>query len=706
MTPEDGLPSEDVRSVSLAADGTVWVATRNGTARRAAGTTAWETVASYRGVSVLASHGGLPLVASTGFGEAALWGFYGNAAPAPVLPGLPWKFPSSLHPARDGSVWVACDLGLTRLGPSLLRSDRPPSDTDAATEAVHRHWVRWRAGHEIPQTVPIGVVQDRDGSIWSGSKGAGLLHVRSNGIEILTLSDGLPSLNCAALLAEDDGSIWLITEAGLARRRDGRFATLGPEQGLPDRAIGAMIADGRGDYWLGGQRGIHRLARSEVEAVLAGAMPRLTSLTLGIAEGLRTPECSLGAQPAMARTPDNRIWVATRGGLAVFDPDQVQVWRQPPEIWIESLRASGDGIDLRPAVNRSPGSAQPVILSPGSGTGLEIEFSAVSLNDAAALRFRYRLEGHDRDWSPSTDRRFAVYANLRPGPYRFRVQATRWNDRWHPDETVLAFRIQPHFWETPSFRVLAVLSAAALIGLLHRRRVLGLRQFEQLKRQEALASERARIAADLHDDLGAALTQISMFGELAKAKSPSDSPARRALDRALDVARETTTRMGDLIWSTNPDSDSLDQLIAHLRDQAARQVDAAGRTFLPRFPDTIPARRLSAIFRRNILLVVREAVHNALKHAEADQIELALDVNDAALSIRISDNGRGFSPTVRAHSGHGLNNMRRRILELGGQFALVAAPGQGTRIALQVRLPRSPERLPLADRIGAGSRIR
>ncbi|MBX3747633.1 MAG: hypothetical protein KF833_20180 [Verrucomicrobiae bacterium] len=689
LTTADGLPSDDVRSVSLASDGTLWVATRNGPARRGSGTTGWETVASYRGISVIASHGGLPLVASTGFGEDALWGLFQGGPPAPVLPGLPWKFPTSLHPARDGSVWVACDLGLTRLGPSLLRSDRHPSDTDAATEAEHRHWVRWRVGHEIPQTVPIGVVQDRDGSIWCGSKGAGLLHVRTNGVGILTLSDGLPSLHCAALLAEDDGSIWLITEAGLARRRDGRFAVLDPEKGLPDRAIAAMITDRQGNYWLGGQRGIHRLARSEVEAVLAGEIPRLTSLTLGVAEGLRTPECSIGVQPAIARTPDGRIWVATRGGLASLDPESIQGRLQPTETWIESLRANGDDIDLRPAGNRSPGPAQPVLLPPGSGTGLEIEFSAVSLNDAAALRFRYRLDGHDRDWSPTTDRRFAVYTNLRPGPYRFRVQATRWNDRWHPEETVLPFHIQPHFWETPSFRLLTVLSAAALIGLLHRRRLVGLRRFEQLRRQEALASERARIAADLHDDLGAALTQISMFGELAKAKSPADSPARRALDRALEVSRETTARMGDLIWSTNPDSDSLDQLIAHLREQVARQLDAAGKTFLPCFPDTVPKCHLSAIFRRNLLLVVKEAVHNALKHGDADRIEVTVDAHPAALSIRIADNGCGFVPAVRAHAGHGLNNMRRRILELGGQFELTAAPGNGTRVALQVPLPRS-----------------
>jgi signal transduction histidine kinase/streptogramin lyase len=685
FTKADGLPSDDVRSVSVDGHGMIWAATPNGLARQNGAR--WETAVTARGRGVLVGPAGLPLLATPEHGDTALWAVQRDGGAKPVLPTLGWSFPNSLHLARNGTVWVACERGLTRIGPSILGLTPHSGDPLPPPDAQNPDWIRFAVGRELPASIPIGVVEAPDGSIWSGTKGAGLLHLHSNRVEVLTTQDGLPSDTCAAVLAEADGSVWIVTDAGLVRRRDGRFAVLAAAHGLPDKALGDLITDDQGDYWLTGQRGIHRLGRAEVEAVLAGAQPRLTSLTLGLADGLRTPECSLAVYPTIAKAPDGRLWVATRGGLAVVDPRQIALRRQPLEASIETVLADRTPIDLRPARNYGPDAVHGVTLPPGSGRRLDIQFTAVSLNDAHRLQFRHRLDGYDRGWSPPSDRRFAFYTNLRPGTYRFRVQAARTDGDWPASETVLAFRIRAFFWETTTFGVLVTLAGLALVGLIHRRRLLGLRRIEQLKRQEALASERARIAADLHDDLGAALTQISMLGELAKAKAPSDSPARAPLDRALGVAREVTARMGDLVWSTDPTADSLDNLVAHLREQVARQFESADRPCHLHFPASAPARQLSPTFRRNVLLVVKEAVHNALKHSEAGQTEVALRVDADTLSVRVTDNGPGFDLGARAHAGHGLTNMRRRTEDLGGRFDLASAPGQGTRITLLVPLP-------------------
>src|SRR6185369_15286303 len=240
----------------------------------------------------------------------------------------------------------------------------------------------------------------------------------------------------------------------------------------------------------------HRVARRELEDFFAGRLAHVRALTLGASDGLLTPECSSLHHPTMAKTPDGHIWVATRHGLATFDPPQVRLDTQPLTAVIERVLVNRQGV----AGTRLPPSDSPLTLPAGSGQRLEFHYTATSLLRADRVSFRYWLEGYEAEWSPETDLRLAFYTNLRPGAYRFHVKAANTYGIWNDQATGLSFVILPYFWQTTLFYILCGLAGAAVAALLHWRRLTSQRRLHELRHQQELTNEKARIAADMHDE--------------------------------------------------------------------------------------------------------------------------------------------------------------------------------------------------------------
>jgi signal transduction histidine kinase len=395
----------------------------------------------------------------------------------------------------------------------------------------------------------------------------------------------------------------------------------------------------------------------------------------------------------MAKTPDGHIWVATRRGLATFDPRRTRLNTRLLPTSIERLVVNQREFPLnRLPKARTTATAEReevMRLPPGSGKQIEFDFTATSLVAADRVRFRHRLDGYDSDWSPETDLRLAFYTNLRPGAYRFRVQAANAHGIWNEEATALGFVIAPYVWETTGFYVSLATVITGIVLALHRQRMRALRRIQELSHKEELTAEKTRIAADMHDELGAALTRIVTLGETAKVQVAKGLQSRATLDRITQAARDVTSRMSELIWVINPRHDTLDNLAVYLREQAAKQFE--GLAIEAHFDiEPLPADcQISAIFRRNVMLVVTEALHNLVKHSGATKMRLRLAVESSELTIHIEDNGCGFAVESHAGAGNGLGNMRQRMADVGGSFDLVSAPGQGTRIRIRAPLPTS-----------------
>jgi signal transduction histidine kinase len=284
------------------------------------------------------------------------------------------------------------------------------------------------------------------------------------------------------------------------------------------------------------------------------------------------------------------------------------------------------------------------------------------------------------------DRRQAFYTNLRPGAYRFLVKASNAHGVWNEEPTVLNFIIRPFFWQTKVFYASLGFAAIGAVWIGHERRLRSQRKRAEQVQREMLLQEKTRIAADMHDEVGAKLTQIAILGELAKANRHKPEDAEATLNRISQAARDLTSSMSELIWATNPNNDTLENLVAHLREIASSQLDDTGLETHLAFPVSVPDICVTATVRRNFVLILKEALNNVIKHAAAKRVEVALSFVAGQLQLTVSDDGNGISIESGNSNRNGLKNMGKRAADMAGNFEVENLAGRGTRIGVSATI--------------------
>jgi signal transduction histidine kinase len=336
-------------------------------------------------------------------------------------------------------------------------------------------------------------------------------------------------------------------------------------------------------------------------------------------------------------------------------------------------------------VSLQPGS-EPMLRLPPNLHEINFQFTALSFTAPENVEFEYRLQGVDDHWSDPGMARAVSYPRLPRGDYCFQVRACNVAGIWNQQGASLNFEVLPFYWETWWFR-LAVLAAftAGIVAIvryvsfqrLHRR----LRLLEQ---QAALQKERARIAKDIHDDLGADLTQIAYLGELAQQDRSEPAKVAERIGTISTTARQAIKSLDEIVWAVNPRNDTLPHLIDYAGQFALDFLRPAGIRCRLDFPDQIPPRVLSTNLRHNLFLVIKEALHNIVKHAGATEIWLRVSLREEMLTVVIEDNGCGFTQAPDDALADGLRNMRQRIEEIGGECRVESQPQTGTRVILHL----------------------
>jgi signal transduction histidine kinase len=418
-------------------------------------------------------------------------------------------------------------------------------------------------------------------------------------------------------------------------------------------------------------------------------------LSYGKADGMPTLECSGGLQPPGGRTTDGRLWFPTSKGLAVFNPEEAKVNQLPPPVIIENMLADGR------TVTPFPVGDAPLHIPPGPRR-FEFRYTALSFVVPEKVRFKYRLEGLEPDWVDAGTKRSANYSHIPPGSYTFHVIACNSEGVWNDSGATLAFTVQPYFWQEWRFRIPAGLAAVAslagavagiVLWIARRRMRLKL---ERLERLRAVERERARIAQDIHDNLGANLTRISLLSQSANSELENPAQAAVQLERIYGTARELTRAMDEIVWAVNPQYDTLDSLASYLGNFAQEFLGSLDIRCRLDVPLQLPQWPVTAEVRHNLFLAFKEALHNVVKHAAASEVQVALKLEANQLTLTVADNGRDFvvndpapkPPTNpdRIMHGHGLPNMKRRLAEIGGACEVHGEPGQGTTVTFRVPL--------------------
>jgi len=315
---------------------------------------------------------------------------------------------------------------------------------------------------------------------------------------------------------------------------------------------------------------------------------------------------------------------------------------------------------------------------------IAIEFVPLEYTNPLKNKVQYKLEGADEDWVQAGTFRMARYTNLRPGTYTFQVRASNNDDRWNATPTTLEIVIRIPFWQSLWFRFLLLL---LLLGIAYYFSTLYLDykiRHEKLKleKEQAVDQERARISSDMHDDLGSGLSTIRLLSEIAKQKI--DPSQAREIERISEAAGEMIDKMSEIIWAMNSSNDSLENLIAYMRSFAADFLEHAHITHQFSIPESIPNVKLSGGTRRNIYLAVKESLHNVVKHAQASEVMIEVNMQQHSMTILIRDNGKGFDQEKVRLFGNGLKNIQKRMQAVGGQADITSQ--NGTIVFLDIPL--------------------
>ncbi len=700
---------DQVNAIIEDRDGNIWVGARDGLhqlrPRRFLAYTRQQGLLHNNVTSVLEDRSGNMWFGTWGGGFARLRG--GEIANYTwennLSNGLSTDLILGMYEDKDGSLLIGTDYegGTFRFSNGVFTRiwDKVESQTNRVVRAIYRDsssnlWfavayglIQGDSNRKYLERATIRcITEDRTGTLWVGSND-GLFRRNGTNFDRVNLPGGLNHETILALYADKDNTLWLGTEkSGMGRLKGGQYTSYTTQQGLWSDDVFEILEDDRGFLWMSCSRGVFRVSKASLGEYGPGEPYKVSCIAYGKADGMESIQCSAVSKPAGWKSHDGRLWFATTKGAVVVDPNAADRFNQkPPAVRIEEVMADKKAAEVGGGTNL-------IRIPPGRGE-LEFHYTAVSLAVPEKDRFRYKLVGVDPTWVDAGSRRVAYYNNLRPGDYEFRVMAGNNEGVWNPVEARIQVTLRPHFWQVWWFSGFAVLAMAGIVGgaVRNATKVKLQRRLQTLEQQHVIERERTRIARDMHDDLGARLTEIMLLNELAQKNSVNPENLLTHLDKQSSVIQDAAGSVDAIVWAVNPVNDSLDRLANYLYAQAERLLSM--RFIHCRFdvPDQLPDYSLSADVRHNVYLAVRETLNNVIKHSGASEVWFRLRITPTALSIVIEDNGDGFSAEDRASAGNGLHNIEKRMKNLGGSFHLDTQPGKGTSIRLEVPIKIDPK---------------
>jgi signal transduction histidine kinase/ligand-binding sensor domain-containing protein len=658
-------------------------------------------------LSVAADPGGTIHIGTMGAGLLAFDG--SRFQPLSVGdPRSPLFLATSVVGARGGGVWTGTQFGSLRhwTGHGLAEPVGRPGGTRALlSDRSGRLWrgtfssgldchepgrIRtYRTTNGLSSDSITALAEDRDGSLWVGTE-KGLSHLVDPKFQTYGTTNGLGHDWVRSLCVDSTGMLWVGTAGGgLSARKDGRFVTLGVSHGLPNGRVDLILDDGQNNLWIGTPSGLTRLSLVDLQQFVLGKIRVVHGTTFGAEDGLPVPQFGTGFHPAALADAHGNLWFCSDSGVVVIDPRRLRDPAPAPKVHIEEVWVDGSRLAVT-------GVRQGVVLPAGTER-LEIVYTGLEFSAPDRVRFRYRLEPYDQEWVDAQDQRSARYSKLKPGAYRFRVDAANNDGTWSAPVDGLRVTVEPEFWQTPWFLgglgtgglALAFVAFRMRVQTHARRRTVE----ESFTRQliESQEHERSRIADELHDSLGHGLLVIKNRASLAVGQPADPTRLVQHLREISVMATEAIREVRSIARNLRPfqlDELGLTKSIAAAIRNLADSADIEFQVSLDSVDEALaPEARI------NFYRIVQECLNNVVKHSQARSATVGLRWNGQSLRLTVSDDGCGFTvpePTLLAAAGFGLGNIAQRARTLGGHATFESEPGRGTRVTVEVRtqLPR------------------
>jgi signal transduction histidine kinase/ligand-binding sensor domain-containing protein len=671
----DGLTQNNVNPILEDRNGVVWMGTTKGLFRYHDQTFAPDETVNTGNVTAIAEDLSGRMVVAV-FGQ--LWiregGRFRKILEQPN--GVIW----SIYPDRDGTLWLGWDSGLIHLKDGV--------ETVYTTKDG-------LAGNDVKV-----MIDDGSGGFWIGAYG-GLSRFSNGRFTTWTEREGLPSRTVRALYRDRDGVVWIGTyDGGLARFKDGKFARYTSSEGLSNNGAFQILEDGRGYFWMSSNRGIYRVLRKELEELADGQRSSITSVSYGKSDGMLNIECNGGRWPAGVRTRDGKLWFPTQDGVAVIDPDAVPVNPQPPPVMIESF-----------LLDRAPVALDGEVRIQPNQENFEIQYTALSYISSDDLRFKYKLEGLDREWVDAGTRRTAYYSHVRPGNYTFKVIAANRDGVWNLQGASIRLSVLPRFDQTWWFPTLIALGIFSLGIAGYRVRVKRLERAHKTQEDfshkllQSQEFERQRIAAELHDSLGQSLLIIKNRIALAQRDIDEPETVSEQLGELSQSATSAIEECREIAYNLRPfqlERFGLSKTLSGMFMRLSEVSKIHATVEIEAIDDSLTHEQQVNVFR-----IVQECVNNIIRHSQATEARLIVKRKQQEITLLVEDNGRGFQrepapggpsttggdrgPAGQAaaagrsqndRSGFGLIGIAERVKMLHGSYEIESDRGTSIRIKI------------------------
>lgn len=554
----------------------------------------------------------------------------------------------SVLQSRDGSVWAGTLSG----GVSRLQDGR---------------FTTYTAANGLGANTISSIVEGRNGTMWFATP-AGVSSLSNRQWRTYTRSDGLPSAQVNCLFVDSSGMLWSGTSDGLAFFVSGTFKVPSSPELLREPIFG-IAEDRNGWFWITTANHVLQVARGKL---LEGKVNARDVREYGPADGLPSSE-GINRSTSVFRDSGGRIWLSVKGGLSVVDPSHL-ITSWPAAIpHIEAVTA--DGIVLHPTDS---------LRVPARRKRITFSYTALSLAVPERIRFRYFLEGFDRQWSEPSASRETTYTNLGPGTYRFHVVASNSYGEWNGSETSVTCEIEAAFWQTWWFRSFLVLMVAFVALVLYRFHLNRVTHELNMRFEERLA-ERTRIAQDLHDTLLQGFISACMQLHVADDKLAADSPAKTLITRVLELMDQVIHEGRNAVRglrSTNDETHDLGQAFSRVPQELGCPEELEFRVVVEGEPQL-----LHPVIRDEVYRIGRESMVNAFRHSRASKVEVEIEYTTRDLRILVRDNGCGIDPEVlrAGRNDHwGLPGMRERAEKIGATLTVWSRATAGTEVELSV----------------------
>ena len=443
-------------------------------------------------------------------------------------------------------------------------------------------------------------------------------------------------------------------DSGLAIIADGKIDFINTVDGLQSNTCTSLYYDSlSGKIFLGMDKGLSVISFDK------NNFPQIKNYN---------PTNGLLCGSIFSVSEDNgEILLSTDRGLLVFNENDLNTTIETPKVYITSLQINSNNVELKPNYDLTY-----------DANNIRIIYNGISFRNAKSLQYRYQLTPIDKGWN-TTFSNTVVYPDLPPGSYKFSVQVRTGNGKWFYDNSSFNFKINKPFWTTWLFRIFGILFITAIVYSIYRYQL-----SKKLEQHRAISADRKRISTEMHDDLGSGLTKISLMSQVAG--KTSGEKQLSILKKITNESSDMVDKMNGIIWAMNTRNDSLSNLFSFLSNSAFEMFeDSKIKLIWNAPPSFIPETPVYGETRRNIYLVVKEALHNVLKYSEATEVSIKLNVKDDELSISIEDNGKGFdstSPIRKGNGGNGLLNMKKRMEDIHGTFNISSELNVGTKVSI------------------------